>query len=627
MPMVLLGAIVIVMLAQAAQVPARDATRAPAGSATVSGMVTTDESSPKPLRRVRVALQSADLRAPIAAVTDDDGRFVLQGVVAGHYTVMANRPGYVSTILGAEPGSFLGAPIAVADGEQVAGLTIRMPRGAVITGTARYPSGRPAQGMQVQVSQVRSVDGKRRTRFTAELSMTSTDDRGVFRQFGLAPGDYVVQLLVMAPPGGLGQAQRQTTSNEASWGDRMAASAADSWTTPPSPGRVEALAPVYYPGTTELAAAQVITVKAGEEREGVDLTVESVPTARLSGRVFDPDGQPRAGVTVRLSGKPGSTISDMIGALIGRGGRTDADGAFTIEAVPPGDYTLTAQAAPAGDTAKPAPADANANLMTMMSGMLGGGNNAGSLYAGEPVLVSGQDISNLDLRLRPGVTMSGTLVFEGSADRPKGAMQVTLVPVTNNATTVGMALSMFQGANASVAADLTFSMKGIVPNRYRASVNLPGVMFGAAMPNATWVLRSIRIGDGPDLADTPFAIESGRDVSGVTVTLTDKPIVLSGKVLDAQGRPSSAFPILVFSTNPAHWSPGSRRVQQVRPASDGSYRLMGLPAGEYFVGAVTTLDLEDLFDPLFLQQIVPIAFRITLAEGETRQQDLKLGGK
>jgi hypothetical protein len=68
-------------------------------------------------------------------------------------------------------------------------------------------------------------------------------------------------------------------------------------------------------------------------------------------------------------------------------------------------------------------------------------------------------------------------------------------------------------------------------------------------------------------------------------------------------------------------------VQQVRPASDGSYRLPGLPAGEYYVGAVTTLDLEDLFDPLFLTQVVPLAFRITLAEGETRQQDLKLGGR
>jgi 5-hydroxyisourate hydrolase-like protein (transthyretin family) len=615
--------------AQSVQAPARDASRAPTGTATVSGMVTTDESSPRPLRRVRVALQSADLRAPIATVSDDAGRFVLNGVVAGHYTVMAARPGYVDTILGAESGSFFGAPIAVADGEQVTGLSIRMPRGGVITGTVRYPGGRPAQGMQVQVSQVKSVDGKRRTRFTTAMSMSmaTTDDRGVYRQFGLAPGDYVVQLLVMAGPGLLNQAQRQTTSNEASWGDRMASSAAEAWTSPPPAGRLETFAPVYYPGTTDIDAAQVITIKAGEEREGIDVTVESVATARLSGRVFDADGQPRAGVTVRLSGKAGSTLSDIIGALIGRGGRTDADGVFSVEAVPPGEYTLTAQAAPAGETSKPASADAQANIMTMMSGMFGGGNTAGSLYASDAVVVSGQDISNLDLRLRPGVTISGTLVFEGSADRPKGAMQVSLVPVTANANAVGLALSMFQGANASVAPDLTFSMKGVMPNRYRASASLPGMIFGAPLPNATWTLRSIRVGDGPDLADTPFNVEAGRDWTGVTVTLTDKPIVLSGKVLDAQGRPSSAFPIIVFSTNPNHWSPGSRRVQQVRPASDGSYRVPGLPAGEYYIGAVTTLDLEDLFDPLFLQQIVPIAFRITLAEGETRQQDLKLGGR
>ena len=613
--------------AQSPQAPARDATRAATGSATVSGIVTTDESSPRPLRRVRVALQSADLRAPIATVTDDAGRFILDGVVAGHYTVLAARPGYVDTILGAEPGSFLGAPIAVADGEQVTGLSIRLPRGGVITGTVRYPGGRPAQGMQVQVSQVRSVDGKRRTRFSTSMSMASTDDRGVYRQFGLAPGDYVVQLMVLGGPGPLNQAQRQTTSNEATWGDRMASSAAEAWTTPPPAGRLETFAPVYYPGTTDISAAQVITIAAGEERDGIDMTVESVPTARLSGRVFDADGQPRAGVTVRLSGKAGSTLMDIVGALVGRGGRTDAEGVFSIEAVPPGEYTMTAQAAPAGDTAKPASADAQANIMTMMSGMFGGGNAAGSLYAAEVVVVAGQDMPNLDLRLRPGVTMSGTLVFEGTAERPKGAMQVTLVPVSANATAVGLALSMFQGANASVAPDLTFSVKGVMPNRYRASVNLPGVMFGQAMPNATWVLKSIRVGDGPDLADMPFDVESGRDWTGVVVTLTDKPVVLSGKVLDAQGRPSSAFPIVVFSTNPNHWSPGSRRVQQVRPASDGSYKVPGLPAGEYYIGAVTTLDLEDLFDPLFLQQIVPIAFRITLAEGETRQQDLKLGGK
>jgi hypothetical protein len=412
------------------------------------------------------------------------------------------------------------------------------------------------------------------------------------------------------------------------WAERLAAStspAGPAQRNAPPPGRIVLPAPIYYPGTTDIASARVITVGPGEERSGIDLVVEYVATAQLSGRVFDQDGQPRAGVTVRLTGKGGTSIADMMNSLIGQGSRSDQDGAFTIDAVPPGEYTLTSQAAAAGD-AKPA-AVGQANLLTMFSGMFGGGAGAGSLYATEVVSVSGQDLSNLELRLRPGVTVSGTVVFEGTATRPSaGAVQIMLGAAPQSGSPIEVAMAMMQGTSSPVGPDFTFSVKGVVPNRYRPTVNLPGMMFGATLPNATWTLKSIRIGDGPDLADTPLDVAAGRDVSGLVVTITDRPTILSGKVLDKDGRPASAFPIIVFSTNTAHWSPGSRRVQQVRPASDGSYRLAGLPAGEYFVGAVTTLDLEDLYDPSFLQQIVPIAFRITLAEGETRQQDLKLGG-
>jgi hypothetical protein len=185
---------------------------------------------------------------------------------------------------------------------------------------------------------------------------------------------------------------------------------------------------------------------------------------------------------------------------------------------------------------------------------------------------------------------------------------------------------MAQGASAPVSADLTFSLKGVVPNRYRATVNMPGAFFGTAMPNATWTVKSIRGPNGADIADVPFEVEPGRSVEGIVVTLTDQPSVVSGRVLDQQGRPSSAFPIVIFSTNTAHWTAGSRRVQQVRPASDGTYRIAGLPAGEYYVGAVTTFELEDLYEPSFLQQIVPIAFRITIADGEKKEQDLRIGG-
>jgi hypothetical protein len=613
------------------QTPARDTARSVAGTATISGVVRADEPQGRPLRRVTVALQAADLRAPIAAVTDDDGRFVLRGVVAGHYTVMASRPGYVNTILGAKTGSILGAPIAVADGQDVSGLTIRMPRGSVITGAVRYASGRPASNVQVQVSPVKTVDGRRRTRLTTGLNVVSTDDRGVYRHFGLPPGDYLVQLMTAMGPGGPGEALRQTTSGEVAWAERVASAASPAAPAPsnmPPPGRLVLPAPIYYPGTTDIAAARVITLGPGEEREAIDLVVDYMPTARLSGKVFDLDGRPRGGVTVRLNGKGGSSLADMLGALVGQGGRTDEDGAFAIDGVPPGEYTLTSLAASATDAPKPAAADAPANLMSMFSGMFGRGAGAGSLYAAETVTVAGQDISNLELRLREGVTVSGTIVFEGTAARPSpGTMQIVLSAAAQSSSPVELAMSMMQAASAPVGSDLTFSLKGVVPNRYRATVNLPGSFFGAALPNATWTLKSIRAaGNDADMADLPFEIDPGRDLSGVVVTLTDRPVVLSGKVLDAEGRPSSAFPIIVFSTNPAHWSAGSRRVQQVRPASDGSYRLAGLPAGEYYVGAVTAMDLEDLFEPAFLQQIVPIAFRLTLADGEPRTQDLKLGG-
>ena len=54
----------------------------------------------------------------------------------------------------------------------------------------------------------------------------------------------------------------------------------------------------------------------------------------------------------------------------------------------------------------------------------------------------------------------------------------------------------------------------------------------------------------------------------------------------------------------------------VEPASDGTYKITGLPAGEYYVCALTDLDPNDLYDSAFLDQLVAGAFKITLAAGE-----------
>jgi hypothetical protein len=97
-------------------------------------------------------------------------------------------------------------------------------------------------------------------------------------------------------------------------------------------------------------------------------------------------------------------------------------------------------------------------------------------------------------------------------------------------------------------------------------------------------------------------------------------------VIDSAGRPTGAFPIVVFATDRAHWVPGSRRVMQAQPASDGKFTVIGLPAGEYYLAAVTRLEPGDLANRQFLEDLLPASLRISIRDGEKKTQDLKLSG-
>jgi hypothetical protein len=46
-------------------------------------------------------------------------------------------------------------------------------------------------------------------------------------------------------------------------------------------------APVFYPSTSDPLAATVVALAAGEERDGIDLRMQFVPTFKIAGVVFD----------------------------------------------------------------------------------------------------------------------------------------------------------------------------------------------------------------------------------------------------------------------------------------------------------------------------------------------------
>ena len=334
----------------------RDSTAAPTGTGVIAGTVFTDEATPRPVRRASVLLASGELRFPQTVVTDDGGRFVFTNLAAGNYTLVATKPSYVSATYGAKrPGRGPGVPIAVLEGQQVTDISLKMLHGGVITGTVRTPAGQPVSNLGVQVYQVDSFAGTRHLSLAVPGNVV-TDDRGIYRAFGLAPGDYVVQITASTSMAAAMMSEaRLVTPAEVQWASQGGGPATPGITgvatlgPAPAPGQTVSYASLYFPGTSDPNAASVLTLGPEETRTAIDLTMAFVPTARITGRVLDPDGQPMAGAQISLT--PAGNTADfarLIEGMIRSTSRSGADGTFSIVSVPPGQYAMSVRAAVPG---------------------------------------------------------------------------------------------------------------------------------------------------------------------------------------------------------------------------------------------------------------------------------------
>jgi hypothetical protein len=130
--------------------------------------------------------------------------------------------------------------------------------------------------------------------------------------------------------------------------------------------------------------------------------------------------------------------------------------------------------------------------------------------------------------------------------------------------------------------------------------------------------------EGVDALDLPFEVKEGVPSLRGTVMLSPKSAALSGLLQTPQGLSASDFVIILFTTERAFWIRGARRVRSIRPASDGRFVLEGLPAGEYFLAAMTDVEPDDLADPDFLAQVAGSAITVSLSDGEQRTQNIKI---
>ena len=558
------------------QAPPRDQPLAAAsGTAVISGTVVTDDDHHTMERRATVTHTHVGIEDVRVMATDDLGAFRFNSLAAGTYQIAVSKGAYVATSYGAPKPGMPGRSVTISEGQQFTAMPIPLMRGAVVGGRLSDRLGRPVQNVTVTAAQVATAGGVRKRRNTAGGSGSSrTNAHGEYRIYGLLPGEY---LIYINPARGF---EVGGSPAEVQWAAQPSGPA-------PPKSRPSGYAPTLFPGTADVSAAVPVAVGKSEERLGVDFAMQYVPMSRVTGVVTTSDGQPVVGATVlRMLRQSNELLEPAILTI-----RTPANGAFVFpEGITPGAWVILARGPEVG---------------------------AAATWGWADVSLSGQDESDVAIALQPGMSVSGRVDVRAAGQTKAvdlNRIQVRLQSVDPVAQKFGGSPSAF------VSADGTFKVSGAVPGSWKVTATIGG----STSLLGPWFVRSAIL-DGRDVLDVPIEIRPGANASGLVLTIADSQTELSGQLTDTVGKPASQVYVSVFSTDRLSWTPGSRRVASVRATDAGGYLISGLPAGEYYLCALTELDATLQFEPDYLEQLVPAAIKITLAEGEKKQQNLQIG--
>jgi hypothetical protein len=605
--------------------------QAESGTGAISGTVV-DAQTGAPLRGAVVSLNIGGRAARSRQLTDPKGRFVFLGLPASdRFYVNATGSGYVDGGYGRTPDRPAGAGIRLADGEWFRDAQITLWRPAAISGRVLDERGEPVVGVPVRVLAQILVGGRPQL---AAGPGTLTDDRGAYRIAGLRPGRYLVQVpsVQSTVPAGVEPAAAPRPGQPRT--PRMAVDTPGGFRYVVGDYATPALAgarPLVYPIGYHLAArspseATAIDLHYGDDRQNLDITIVPVPTATITGTVYGPPDA-LAGLLLRLL--PEGVDDIGLGGEVGTS-LVDARGAFAFLNVPAGSYSIEARGSLShytvlgigtGSIIPPSPPGfvlantsgipvASAPTGTSLSTRRGSGNTA--YWGRAAVAVGGQDVDGVTLEMQRGATLSGRYVWDGPLTPPGSptGVQVIAEPADGNA-----ALGTHASGPARSARE-PFAIQGLLPGRYTLRVVGQGAL----------LVASIAL-NGQDHTYRPIDLTSGRDVDDVVITFTDKATRLSGVLRGGSGETAAGGVAIAFPVEREQWSGyglSSPRIRSAVADTGGEYRITTLPAGEYFVVAVSEDEMDGWQDPAFLDLAHAQAVRVSIGWGETKVQDVRV---
>ncbi|MBO0862684.1 MAG: carboxypeptidase regulatory-like domain-containing protein [Chloracidobacterium sp.] len=413
---------------------------------------------------------------------------------------------------------------------------ITLIRGGVITGRVTNPLGGPVIAIQVTAIRVRDHEG-RPVKDIIGATPRRTDDRGVYRIYGLQPGSYVVV----------------ANSNS----NRYGAQAYYNET------------PTYYPSSTRDAASEV-TVTIGSEAAGVDIRYRGEPGHAVSGGISGAkQSGPSAPVVVYLIQAATGTVFDST---------YNNSNSFAFYGVPDGEYELTAEEDVRADGAASQP-----RRLTVRGADVTGIElklSPTSSIAGKIVF------EPLPQRCE-----------EKSAPAPE---EIVLRARRDEAGKTPLVANLFSPRDAVADEKGKFTITPLAPSRYHLQALLPGenwylksitapapALAGGAAPLSA-----------ADIGRSGVVLKSGDRASGITVTIAEGAAGLRGRMTpEKEGARLPAKLVVHLVPADAGSAENVLRYAEVVAERDGMFEFKHAAPGRYLLTVRAAPDGEPAYRP------------------------------
>jgi Carboxypeptidase regulatory-like domain len=436
----------------------------------ITGRVTSADERPVP--GVGIVLMHSGVnryaRRPAArAVSGANGFYRLAPVPAGSYQLQLLAPGYTSASAAPQGGWQEGRAVNIAAGETIEHQDFKVARGGVITGRVTDAEGKPLVAETVRLFRA-GRDPRTDAGYANPSHHFETDDRGVYRMYGVAAGRYLVFV---------GEDREMGVINAALSGRNRTRT--------------------FHPNATEEAQARVVEVAAVGEATGVDITV--APPAKIyeaTGRMLDSEtGQPVANLSY------GFGVVSADGKYLGNRGwisaKTNAAGEFRFQNLSPGRYAAFAVTRE-GD--------------------------APNYYSeAVPFEISDGNVSGLVVRVHRGAVLSGVAAIEGTTNRAalaklaQAVLNLEVIPADPKPDE----LQLWNSSHATVQPDGSFRFQGLPPGKTRLTLNPYSSPRG---------LTLLRIEQGGVEPRGGIELGAGQQVSDVRVRLAYGTSIVRGQV-------------------------------------------------------------------------------------------------